>query len=84
MLNRLSRRALLAALLALGLASLVPLQAPAAPADPLPSWNDAPTKKSILDFVAAVTKEDAEIAGLVIVVAVTFAVLPAGIVKGAL
>ena len=27
------------------------------PADPLPSWNDGPTKKSILDFVAAVTKE---------------------------
>ena len=57
MLNRLSRRTFLAALLALGLASLVPLQAPAAPADPLPSWNDGPTKKSILDFVAAVTKE---------------------------
>src|SRR5262245_16437627 len=26
-------------------------------ADPLPSWNDGPTKKSILDFVAKVTKE---------------------------
>jgi phosphoserine phosphatase len=25
--------------------------------DPLPSWNDTPTKKSITDFVAAVTKE---------------------------
>ena len=25
--------------------------------DPLPSWNDGPTKQSILDFVAAVTKE---------------------------
>src|SRR5277367_1362595 len=24
--------------------------------DPLPSWNDGPTKKSILDFVARVTK----------------------------
>jgi phosphoglycolate phosphatase-like HAD superfamily hydrolase len=57
MLNRFSRRTFLAALLALGLASLVPLQAPAAPADPLPSWNEGPTKKSILDFVAAVTKE---------------------------
>src|SRR5688572_31774998 len=25
--------------------------------DPLPSWNDGPTKKSITDFVAKVTKE---------------------------
>jgi phosphoglycolate phosphatase-like HAD superfamily hydrolase len=25
--------------------------------DPLPSWNDGPTKKSIIDFVARVTKE---------------------------
>jgi hypothetical protein len=56
-LNRFSRRRFLAALLALGLAGLVPLQAPAAPADPLPSWNEGPTKKSILDFVTAVTKE---------------------------
>ncbi len=57
MLNRFSRRTFLSALLALGLASLVPLQALAAAADPLPSWNDGPVKKSILDFVAAVTKE---------------------------
>src|SRR5262245_63256646 len=28
-------------------------------ADPLPSWNDGPAKKSILDFVAAVTREGA-------------------------
>ena len=28
-----------------------------APADPLPSWNDGPAKKAILDFVAKVTKE---------------------------
>lgn len=56
MLNRFSRRTFLAALLALGLAGLVPLQALAAP-DPLPSWNEGPTKKSILDFVTAVTKE---------------------------
>jgi 2'-5' RNA ligase len=28
-----------------------------APADPLPSWNEGPAKKSILDFVAKVTKE---------------------------
>lgn len=27
-------------------------------ADPLPSWNDGPSKKAILDFVAKVTKED--------------------------
>ena len=26
--------------------------------DPLPSWNDGATKQSILDFVAAVTRED--------------------------
>jgi phosphoserine phosphatase len=28
-----------------------------APADPLPSWNDGPAKKAILDFVGRVTKE---------------------------
>lgn len=27
-------------------------------ADPLPSWNDGPAKKSILQFVASVTKKD--------------------------
>ena len=26
-------------------------------ANPLPSWNDGPTKQAILDFVAAVTRE---------------------------
>ncbi len=26
-------------------------------ADPLPSWNDGPNKKAIMDFVAKVTKE---------------------------
>ena len=58
MMNRLNRRTFLAALIALGLASLAPLQARAAGPDPLPSWNDKePVKKSILDFVAAVTKE---------------------------
>ena len=57
MLNRLNRRTFLAALIALGLASLAPLQARAATLDPLPSWNDGPTKKSIIDFVTAVTKE---------------------------
>jgi phosphoglycolate phosphatase-like HAD superfamily hydrolase len=57
MMNRLNRRTFLAALLAVGLVSLAPLQARGTPADPLPSWNDGPTKKSILDFVTAVTKE---------------------------
>ena len=28
--------------------------------DPLPSWNDGPTKQAILDFVATVTREGAE------------------------
>ncbi len=32
-------------------------QASAQAADPLPSWNDGPTKNSIIDFVARVTKE---------------------------
>jgi phosphoglycolate phosphatase-like HAD superfamily hydrolase len=40
---------------------LVPLMSWSASAhaqtDPLPSWNDGPTKKSITDFVAKVTKE---------------------------
>jgi phosphoglycolate phosphatase-like HAD superfamily hydrolase len=57
MMNRLNRRTFLSALIALGLASLAPLQVRAAATDPLPSWNDGPTKQSILDFVAAVTKE---------------------------
>jgi hypothetical protein len=26
--------------------------------DPLPSWNDRPVKRAILDFVARVTRED--------------------------
>lgn len=34
--------------------------APPAAVDPLPSWNDGPTKKAILDFVAAVTREGAK------------------------
>jgi hypothetical protein len=29
-------------------------------ADPLPSWNDGPTKRSILDFVAAVTHDGSQ------------------------
>jgi len=33
--------------------------APPTVADPLPSWHDGPTRKAILDFVAAVTREGA-------------------------
>ena len=33
------------------------VSAQAQAADPLPSWNDGRTKQSILDFVAAVTRE---------------------------
>ena len=53
----LSRRTLLVAFLAIGLVGGTAIEARAADADPLPSWNDGPTKQSILDFVAAVTKE---------------------------
>ena len=57
MLNSLNRRTFLARLLVLGLLSFTSFEARAADRDPLPSWNDGPTKQSILDFVAAVTKE---------------------------
>ena len=50
-----SRRALLAALLATSLAGSAFAQA----SDPLPSWNDGATKKSITDFVARVTAQGA-------------------------
>ena len=49
--------------------SSAPAPQPAAPGgpaaapvvvDPLPSWNDGPTKKAILSFVAAVTREGAD------------------------
>jgi lysophospholipase L1-like esterase len=49
--------------------STAPAPQPAAPGqpaaapvavDPLPSWNDGPTKKAILAFVAAVTREGAD------------------------
>ena len=53
----LSRRTVLAAVLALGLFGGAVVDVRAAAPDPLPSWNDGPTKQSILDFVAAVTKE---------------------------
>ena len=35
-------------------------KAAAAAVDPLPSWNDGETKRAILDFVAAVTREGAD------------------------
>jgi phosphoglycolate phosphatase-like HAD superfamily hydrolase len=59
MVMMLRRRTVLAALLAIGLIGSVAIgaQAETQAADPLPSWNDGPTKKSILDFVAAVTKD---------------------------
>ena len=34
-----------------------PTQAAIGTGDPLPSWNDGPAKKAIVDFVARVTKE---------------------------
>jgi hypothetical protein len=48
-----------AVLLAIGLTGLVTVDVHAeiAAPDPLPSWNDGPTKRSIIDFVTAVTKE---------------------------
>ena len=52
-------RRMFAVLLAIGLTGLVTVDVHteiAAP-DPLPSWNDGPTKRSIIDFVMAVTKE---------------------------
>ena len=52
-----SRRWTLAAsLIAIALAWVSP-QDLAQAADPLPSWNDGPTKNSIIDFVTRVTKE---------------------------
>jgi len=58
-----SRRQMLSVLAALPLVSGSLLHPEAASAqaattaNPLPSWNDGPTKQSILDFVAAVTRE---------------------------
>jgi phosphoglycolate phosphatase-like HAD superfamily hydrolase len=59
--NYLHRRAVLSALLASAAMAAMPLSTRLALAqgDPLPSWNDGPNKRSILDFVAAVTKEGA-------------------------
>ena len=52
-------RRMFAVLLAIGLTGLVTVDVHAeiAAPDPLPSWNDGPTKRSIIDFVTAVTKE---------------------------
>ncbi len=56
MLNIFSRRAVLAGSLCLAFCGSGGMAA-RAQADPLPSWNEGPTKQSIVDFVARVTKE---------------------------
>jgi phosphoglycolate phosphatase-like HAD superfamily hydrolase len=56
MLSIVSRRTVLAALLSFGLAALAGSPAQAA-TDPLPSWNEGPSKQSIIDFVTRVTEE---------------------------
>jgi hypothetical protein len=59
--SHIDRRALLAGAAALPVLLGLPIARPAqAQADPLPSWNDGAAKKSILDFVAAVTREGPE------------------------
>jgi hypothetical protein len=50
------RRAVLAALLASS-AATIPLSTALAQSDPLPSWNDGPSKQSIMSFVEAVTRD---------------------------
>ena len=50
------RRTLLVALVALIAAAAAPFAA-LAQNDPLPSWNDGPAKKAIIDFVMKVTRE---------------------------
>src|SRR4249920_3651759 len=54
-----SRRCLLSTLAVLPALSAPPfrISARAQAADPLPSWNEGRAKQSILDFVAAVTRE---------------------------
>ena len=49
-------RIVLTFLVALGFVSALVQQA-SAQADPLPSWNDGAAKKSIIEFVAKVTKK---------------------------
>ncbi len=53
--RRLAARAPLA--ITLALATCVPMQAQTRLPDPLPSWNEGPTKAAILDFVRRVTTE---------------------------
>jgi len=57
MLKFLVRWVALIALLCVVLCDSGAMLARAAASDPLPSWNDGPTKQRILDFVARVTKE---------------------------
>jgi phosphoglycolate phosphatase-like HAD superfamily hydrolase len=57
MLNGLSRRSFLAALLVAGVLGWGGAHAAVQGADPLPSWNNGPTKQSIIDFVSRVTKQ---------------------------
>lgn len=54
-----SRRFLLSSLAVVPALSapFFPISAQAQTADPLPSWNDGRAKQSILDFVAAITRE---------------------------
>ena len=58
--SRVTRRLVLSTLAAVPALHALPLRvwAQAQGADPLPSWNGGRTKQSILDFVAAVTRED--------------------------
>jgi hypothetical protein len=58
-LSGVSRRTLLSALAVLTVLpeTLLPAAAQTATGDPLPSWNDGAAKQSIVDFVAAVTRE---------------------------
>lgn len=51
------RRSILAGLLVSAAATSLPGRSALAQSDPLPSWNDGRAKKSILDFVSAVTRE---------------------------
>jgi phosphoglycolate phosphatase-like HAD superfamily hydrolase len=55
------RRSFLAMLAAVGISAVLPAGHATAQisavTDPLPSWNDGPTKKAIIDFVARVTRE---------------------------
>ena len=57
--SRINRRFVLSALSALPALHVLPWRASAQTqaTDPLPSWNDGRAKQSILDFVAAVTRE---------------------------